>query len=467
MSRLHDPLDPPCPCGSARHLRQCCALASGPDESDADTEPLITRLIRFGDRGEFASARRRLNRSLLCELTPAQAEAMESFRQQEMQAAVLCFLHLDLPLTQGKSLGTLLLQREGDSLPIPQRSALANMVACPSSLYEIVDVFPGKGLELRDLLRQFTVRVRERSASTMVEPGWLLLTRVRRQPDGTPVLDMPLLHFDQHLRPAADAWLARQRAVGAGVRIEPSAVLAELYRIWQSAMAAELTRPAPRVELRNHSGEALELCEAELRCDRRRLGDWLAQAPDWVADGDDEDDETSDDVGAGPRSWTWIEETPDGHRISLGRLEITGSRCLLHVNSRARLDRAVAILKEAADAVVLDIEATSAGELMARAKSSKTPRRDAESEVPASVQSAILQRSMDAHYRKWIDQPVPIFGGRSPRVMATVDPAAVVRAIWQICNGPPGARYDASWMFAELGLEAPGQGEFTPGLVAE
>ncbi|MFY9342294.1 MAG: hypothetical protein WAT39_07385 [Planctomycetota bacterium] len=433
---------------------------------------MLERLLAFGARAEFATARRRLHRSLFAELSDRQAEALERSRKDELQIAIMYFLHTDLPCHRGDSLGEILLRRDGATMPARQRSALANMVGHPTSLYEIVDVFPGKGLELRDLLRWFRVRVRERSASTMVEPGWLLLTRVRPQPDGTPVIDMPMLHFDDDLRPAVDDWLAQRRTVDATTGIEPRSVLVELYRIWQVAMATALTKPTPELRLQNQHGEPLELCAAELRCDGRRLRAWLAQASDWEPDEDGEGEDTDDEVhGAdeeGPGSWVWFESLSGGARRSLGRLEIAGDHCLLHVNSRARLDRAVARLHEAAGAVLLGVEATSVGELMARAKASKGARSEAdESEIPREVQAEVLHKTMDSHYRRWIDEPIPMFGGRTPRAMAKIDPGAVSKAIWEICNGSPGVRYDASWMYAELDLKALGQGEFTPGFGAE
>ena len=96
-------------------------------------------------------------------LPDAQLAALER-RQEEMQSAILSLLLADLPCVRGESLGTLLLRREGPRLPTMQRSALANLLANPTSLYEVVDVVPGKGLELRD-------RYQQRSDLARVAPG--------------------------------------------------------------------------------------------------------------------------------------------------------------------------------------------------------------------------------------------------------------------------------------------------------
>ncbi len=463
MADLGDPLDPPCPCTSGRPLRSCCALTEGPDEGDADTEPVLKRLVTFGARDEFGAARRRLNRSLLADLPATQAEQLEHHREMEMQCAVLVLLHMDLPCSRGESLGTLLLRRDGASMTAVQRSVLANMVAHPTSLYEIRDVFPGKGLELRDVLRQFTVRVRERKASTMVEPGWLLLTKVRRQPDGTPVMDMPLLPFNRRMRESIDAWLAQQRR--GDEKIDPRTVLQTLFLRWQREMAAALVDPVPNIQLQNHRGEPIEEHEAELKCDTRRLRTWLQQATDWMPD---EDDDEAEEIDGVPSGWVWFERNAEGARLTLARLAISGDRVLLHVDSRARFELALQLLREVAGAVLVDLAVQTADQLLARAKAARAAgRKPAEPEVPEAEQQRAVQQLMEAHYRKWVDEPLPMFAGRSPRQMAKVDPDAVSRSIWEICNGPPGVRYDASWMYDELGVRRFGQGRFRPGVGAD
>jgi len=161
-----DPLDPLCPCASGKRLRGCCGLVDGPDETSTDAEAMLIALMQFGTRAEFSSNKRRLNQSLLVRLPDAQLAALER-RQEEMESAMLSLLHADLPCVRGESLGTLFLRREGPRLPTMQRSALANLLANPTSLYEVVDVVPGKGLELREpaLRRRRRARPRRRQPS--------------------------------------------------------------------------------------------------------------------------------------------------------------------------------------------------------------------------------------------------------------------------------------------------------------
>jgi hypothetical protein len=460
MAHGDEVLDPPCPCASGRRLRGCCGLADGPDERAGDWDPVLERLITFGARGEFATARRRANRALLAELPGEQIETLARSCTEPMQVATLYLLHADVPCVRGDTLAALLLRREGAAMPPRQRSLLANLVACPSSLFEVVEVFRDQGMVLRDLLRRFTVRVRERKASTVVKPGWLLLTRVRRQPDGMPVVDMPLLEFRGGQRKPVDAWLAAQRGADPDAGLDPRAVLAELYRIWQRVQGEALARPALPTQLTNEHGDPLELHEGEFRCDGRRLRAWLEAAPDWAVEAEAGGDGEGDD---GPDVWIWFEPRADGLRRVLADLQIDGDRCRLEVNSRERFDRVVAKLRKAAGAELVRLDKVSGTKLMARARS-RSRGRSRRGEIAPKALAEMRQQALDAHYRAWIDEPVPMFGGRTPRAMAKVDPAAVAREIWKTCHGESRVRYDARWMYAELGVPPLGEGTFTAGV---
>ena len=70
----------------------------------------------------------------------------------------------------------------------------------------------------------------------------------------------------------------------------------------------------------------------------------------------------------------------------------------------------------------------------------------------------------EQHYRRWLDEPVPALGNRTPREAArlkTGRPKLVAllqefenMAARQRLEGRPA--YDFGWMWAELGLERPG-----------
>jgi hypothetical protein len=83
-----------------------------------------------------------------------------------------------------------------------------------------------------------------------------------------------------------------------------------------------------------------------------------------------------------------------------------------------------------------------------------------ESDVPIEEQRKILGEYYESHYRKWLDEPVPALGNRTPRHAArlkTTRPKLIAllkdfeshserqRRFGEIA-------YDFSWMWEELGL---------------
>ena len=112
---------------------------------------------------------------------------------------------------------------------------------------------------------------------------------------------------------------------------------------------------------------------------------------------------------------------------------------------------------------------TGGADLFAKVQASRAGGGEAEDEGAGAESMGgpeeVLRSVLDRHYRKWVDEALPMFGGRTPRQMAKVDAKAVARAIWEISNPPDGApRYDADWMYEELGVARLGGGEFRPGV---
>lgn len=83
----------------------------------------------------------------------------------------------------------------------------------------------------------------------------------------------------------------------------------------------------------------------------------------------------------------------------------------------------------------------------------------------------MLRQFKDAHYRRVLDEPVPMLGDRTPRECAHTKSgrARLVRWLKDLENGEqPGAAasgqpaYDVTWIWQELGLQ-PTVGELLPG----
>jgi hypothetical protein len=82
-------------------------------------------------------------------------------------------------------------------------------------------------------------------------------------------------------------------------------------------------------------------------------------------------------------------------------------------------------------------------------------------EIPPEIARQVALEYMDRHYREALDAPVPALGGKSPRqaVRSATGRGKVIEWLKLLENrsaqhrDDPIAKYDFSWMWAELGLQ--------------
>ena len=160
-----------------------------------------------------------------------------------------------------------------------------------------------------------------------------------------------------------------------------------------------------------------------------------------------------------------LSTTGDQGTLVLGNLEIKDRTLLVSVNSKERAERARALFSEAFGARIGPplTEIQSFEQLMATR--SAAPRTVPDSLDPSPEQRrSIVHQSMDKHYRRMLDEPVPMLGNRSPRkaVKTDVGREKVVAWLKTLENhsanigdpNDPMATYDFSWLWAELGVSA-------------
>jgi hypothetical protein len=141
---------------------------------------------------------------------------------------------------------------------------------------------------------------------------------------------------------------------------------------------------------------------------------------------------------------------------------------VIETNSRERMDRALAMLRPALGALV-GAGLTSHEDVvhaLSQPTSDRGPTRSPAPEpspaMDAAAMAEAINRIKEAHYRRTLDEPVPMLGNRTPRECARSKQGRKKLANWikGIENGeqrqaagtgvPP---YDVSWMWRELGVD--------------
>jgi len=156
---------------------------------------------------------------------------------------------------------------------------------------------------------------------------------------------------------------------------------------------------------------------------------------------------------------TFITTMEDGSLV-LGTVEFRGRRLSLAANSPARAERGRAVLEP----VLAGLVRAPLNERMDLEQMLATDRPAPEPTGLSSKQErALLHQTLDTHYRRVLDEPIPALGGETPRAAAKTAKGRgpVVAWLKTLENhsgrqkpGDPMGSYDFGWLWRELGIEA-------------
>ncbi|MGF1608876.1 MAG: hypothetical protein ACFCUQ_05740 [Kiloniellales bacterium] len=399
------------------------------------------------------------------------------------------FLTCDLG-EDGRNLIDHYLARRGWNEPAGVKRWLKALRHSRASLWEVVDLDPGRTITLRDLLAGGEpVVVDERMGSRSAALWDRVMARVLPfgdrhclssailpfKPDAAEAV---LERFDELLKSLRRE--ARKAGRKSGEEIPDDETLRDfllhqmapvLTQEWLIHAYEAATAPPPT--LLNTDGEAvvwaslrypLRAAVEQLveRLDRSlvltRHGDELSW--DWVRS-DPAPQVTAAPQPADPESEIRILTRNQLGQTVLATLRIEQDALLLEANSRERAESSRGLLAEMlgdmigeAEAFERPIEAT---------EDSAEPEEEGAAvlDLTPGEQAELVKTFLDDHYGRVLDQPVPLLGGKSPRQAARnkKSRSAVVNWLKQLENheqrrakaaGQP--TYDARWLWAELGL---------------
>jgi hypothetical protein len=473
----------PCPCGSGRKYKHCCLRMS--EQTDfvwrqlrAAEGRLVPELLKVGldecGPGLLGAA---LDEFFLWDGVPEDYEHSEEFDSFFVPWFVYEFV--DDPEDPDRvanaphdSLACTYLRRQGQGLSNIERKFLEAAATNPLSFYAVTRTVPGQEIELRDVLTDMKVTVRERSASRIVQPGALLFTRVLTvdavsiMSGCAPLVIPPSWHlrvidFREHFAGGPGRFLTRERLRDMDIELR------DLYfyiddQVWNP----------PLPQLRNTDGDRLVLTTLTYRllCSPSRAFDRLKPLASASTDdpthllSEAEVDERGDLIRV---TFTWSKRGNRLHRewdnTTLGTLIIDGARLEVQVNSKRR---ATKIQREIAkrlrgEAVLESQTAEPIEKLLAERNQSPRDRiADLESErleQRPEVQ-AFLQQQRDQHWDDWLNERVPALGNLTPRQAAeTCEGRERLEALladfaWMGARGENPMAPDVSALRAKLGL---------------
>ena len=447
--------DGPCPCGSGRKYKRCCwrkdtmaQLAWSPRDSDR----AFARLLAFADTPQLLAQKDQAIDTYwgdsLERVEATDPEGREELARDENSFfAFLYWFLFDFPLADG---GATVAERYLESGPVMsagERTWLERMRASAPHLYEIAEVRLEEGFTLRDVWSGEEVRVRERLGTHQLVQWDLMAARVITGPRGAPEIFGVPLAFPTRERAQLLKELKRHHR-----RVErafPGAASLAFWRqmvpmLHQRWVALHFLQPTPSVRTVEGDPVAFVKTIFDVR-DRQRVEAALGADPRF---------EQTDE------GYVWLERAGDMTR-TLGDLSFDGRRLTLSTMSAPRAERGRTLLASLLGGAAT-YRATAEENLeIAMAASRRTRGRAKRDDVPPDVQQEVVGAYLAQHYRRWMDDPVPALGGRTPRNAARLKTGrpAVRELVKQIENGMERARLqgqpwvDVSFLRGELKLD--------------
>jgi hypothetical protein len=359
----------PCPCGSGRKHKVCCAQRNG--HTLADRVPWL-----LGKAGEFAQ--RPGNRGALADIAVARAGG-DADDPSWVERALGDPLVTDLALFEDGLLEAFCDER-GPLLPADELALARDWLGAPLRLHEVEGAAPGRHVVLRDLTTGDRAEVDDAAASRDLDAGELVLARPLPVEDRR-VLSPATLRIPFRLRDHLLAVLDR----GPDAR-ELAGLLA----------AAE----APPT-LQTGDGEAVVRCSLVLA------------VPDLDAAGDALDGILTDEGG-----WWARHEERDGVARFTGAVHPDDDgRLVVEALSEARFDALVAeVLRALPDADRVDEQRVPGLEGLGGPV--ETLPADVLAGVDGDAAREALAAFMAEAEERWLDEPVPALGGATPREAA-------------------------------------------------
>lgn len=352
----------PCSCGSGLKYKLCHGARVGhPLEARANW--IWLKAMQF--------LHRPLNHLELMQWAALRCGVDERGADPEVIGAALVDpLVLDCALFDGALIDGFL-ELRGPLLPADERAVVQSWRSTHRGAYDVLDARPGISVTVRDVGDDATVEVRERQASYELQRGDLLLTRI------LPVGDIATFGF-----------------VTTVPRLKRSS-LADLLARTQDAepLMRWLDQASKPPDLQTTEGEELLQVTQQWKV---AADGWAQLAETLSVDGPDELSEWYDDKHGTP----WLR----------GKLERTGDQVTLTTYSAPRADRLADMLTRAGGSLVSEKRETMADAI-------RRPHLVSDPPETTPEMAAALDEYVRAHERRWVDEEIPMFKGRTPRQM--------------------------------------------------
>ena len=438
----------PCPCGSGKKYKKCCLIETyiAIGKEDSIRERLVQELMVFFEKN-YKHTLEDAHFLFWDDFIPAEhleGTSLDIAYQNFMEW--LIFDHL-IDVDNDKTLIDLYMEKN-KKLSLDEHRVLTMMKNSVISLYEVQEVFPEKGLLLKDLLMGGEYDVREKSATRSVRKWDIFASRLLLV-DSSYIMSGSVYAY--HMKNKKEI-LDDIHAEFEDYKEEyPDASMDDFLKhnsenfnfYWYDL----IQNPTP-INLHTTSGEPMLISKALFEIKNKEVVMHGLPKIKGFEQGKD--------------SYTWYDKRDkEGSATILGRAEIKDNKLILESDSKQRLDKGKKLILEAlSDAVVHKVDTFQ--DPMEAMKSYKESSTDEPvNELPMEIQQQIYTKFMQGLYEKWLQEKIPVLDGRTPMQAIKTEEGRkkVIELLKSIENSEEHNKkkgrpfHDISWMWERLKIE--------------
>jgi hypothetical protein len=437
----------PCPCGSGEKYKKCCLAKTYIEAGKEDSvrQRLVHNLLEF------------YNKSYKHTIEEAHEMFWDDFiPQQHLEGHLLDIAYqnfiewitFDFIIDPDTNKTLIDLYMEQNKITQDEHCVLTKIKNSCISLYEVQEVFPEKGMLLKDLLMGGEYDVKEKLGTRGLRKWDIFATRLLMI-DGQYIMSGSVFPYSiiSKQKILDDIMEEYQDYMDEFPDGTMDMFLKESGDIFNFHWYFPIQYPPPPPSLYTTTGEPVVLSKAvfEIRDHEAvRMGLPTIKGFEQRESG-----------------YTWYDKRkPDGTATILGTVTIQDNKLILECDSRKRLGRGKKLIVGAvADAVVHKADAFQDPTEAMKEHKDKSPTH--ENELPIELQQQLYTQYMQKHYENWFKDKIPALDNKTPleAVKTEQGKQKVIELLKLYENGEERNRqdgrpvYDLSWVWQRLGIE--------------
>jgi hypothetical protein len=438
----------PCPCGSGKKYKKCCLSKTFVEVGREETarKRLVDNLLELYNT-QYKNTIEEAHVMFWDDFVPQQhleGHALDIAYQNFLEWITFDFV---IDPDQNKTLVDLYME-QNKKLTQDEHAVLTKMENSVISLYEVQEVFPEKGLLLKDLLMGGEYDVKEKAATRGLKRWDIFATRLLLI-DGQYIMSGSIypyhLHFKQSILDDIMQEYEDYRAEfpdgTMDMFLKDSGDLFNFY--WYDPIQNPVY---PRMH--TTTGEPMVLSKAVFEI---KDHDAAVKALPKIRGFEQCE-----------KGFTWYDRRkPDGSATILGTGKIQGNRLVLECNSKKRLERGKKLILKATGDAVFHKADTFQDPIGAMKEHKDKPPKTPAKELPLELQQEFYTQYMQNHYEGWFHDHIPALDNKTPleAIKTEQGKQKVIDLLKLYENGEERNKqegrpvYDLGWVWERLGLE--------------